>query len=207
MTLRRRHVILFRVMRIIIIVAVKRVIGSILEPDQVWSRDDVRERACPVPKEPGIYGWYFRDIPPRVPVRGCERFGRLTLLYVGISPRGPESGGTLRARIETHYRPRGASTLRRDLGVLLEDSLHLQLRSLARNKFDYGQTEESISEWMSHNAYVVWAEHPKPWVVEPDIIATVNLPLNIDHNSQHPFSVQLRALRADARKRARSLAK
>ena len=188
------------------IVAVERIIESIRSPDQVWSRDDVRDQSCPVPKEPGIYGWYFRNIPPSVPVRGCERFGRLTLLYVGISPRGPESSGTLRARIKTHYRSRGASTLRRDLGVLLEDSLHLQLRSLARNRFDYGQTEESLSEWMSSNAYVVWAEHLKPWVVEPDIIATLNLPLNIDHNVQHPFSAQLKALRADASKRARSLA-
>lgn len=155
-----------------------------------------------MPAAAGVYGWYFREMPPGVPTRGCVRHDGLTLLYVGISPSRPRSGGTLRQRIRTHYRPGGASTLRRNLGVLLEGSLQLRVRSRPHCKFDYGRTEESLSEWMSRNAYVVWAEHPEPWVPEQDLIATVDLPLNINHNRQHPFCTHLQELRADARNRA-----
>ena len=158
-----------------------------------------------MPAAAGVYGWYFREIPPGVPTRPCERRDGLTLLYVGISPSRAKSKGMLRKRIVTHYRPEGASTLRRTLGVLLEESLDLRLKLRPDGRFNYGRTEEALSEWMSRNAYVVWAEHPEPWLVEPDLIASVDLPLNINENRQHPFCARLRALRASASARARLL--
>lgn len=177
---------------------------SILNPSRVYSRDDILDQPCPVPNQAGIYGWYFREIPPEVPTRECKRHDGFTLLYLGISPSRPSSKGTLRARIKTHYRPKGASTLRRTLDVLLEETLHLRVNLRSNGRFDYGQTEEALTEWMSRNAYVVWIEQTEPWIIEADVIDTLDLPLNINDNRQHAFCPRLQALRADAQNRALS---
>jgi hypothetical protein len=44
---------------------------------------------------------------------------------------------------------------------------------------------------MEANAYVTWFEHPVPWSIEPGVIASLNLPLNLAHNPNHPFRAQL----------------
>ena len=181
-----------------------RLRDEILHPEKVWSRDEISVRPSPVPAAAGVYGWYFREVPPRIPARGCERYDGLTLLYLGISPGRLGSRRNLQTRIRTHFKPRGYSTLRRSLGVLLEGRLQLRVNLRPDGRFDYGQTEESLTDWMSRNAYVVWSEYPEPWVVKPELIASLDLPLNIDHNSQHAFCPRLRALRADALERARS---
>jgi hypothetical protein len=82
---------------------------AITDPVRLWSRDEMTARPCPVPATPGVYGWYFREIPPRVPVEGCVTHRGLTLLYVGISPRKPSkkgkaSGNNLWKRLRGHLR-------------------------------------------------------------------------------------------------------
>jgi hypothetical protein len=178
----------------------------ILTPDRVWSRDEVRSRPCPVPRRSGLYGWYFNAVPPGVPTDGCNRFDGLTLLYAGIAPGFANSRGHLRKRIRTHYRSGGRSTLRRDLGLLLERELDLQV-ALQRDRvsFFYGETEDRLTEWMSENAFVVWHEHDEPWTIEREIMRLTSLPLNLHHNSLHPFYATLRAQRADCRRRAQLL--
>lgn len=182
----------------------EKVRESILRPERVYSLDDVSNHPCPVPAAPGVYGWYFREIPPDVPVRNCESHKGLTLLYVGRAPDSRKSSQSLRIRIKNDYGPRRASTLRRSLGVLLERPLGLELRKVGGTgrKFDYGDTEELLSDWMSDNAFVVWVEHSKPWVVEPRLIASLDLPLNMTGNKGHPFYPRLKELRASARDRA-----
>lgn len=182
-------------------------ISAILGPSRVWSRDEVMARPSPVPTTSGIYGWYFRAIPATVPTNKCVRSDAFTLLYVGIAPGFPGSKGNLRRRIRTHFRPRRRSTLRRDLGCLLESSLALQIELQSDGtSFYYGETELVLSEWMAANAFVAWAEHPEPWLVEKEIIQRTDLPLNINHNRRHPFCATLQALRKDARLRAKALA-
>ena len=179
---------------------------QLIRPERVWSRAEVASRPCPVPKIPGVYAWYFREIPGEIPIAGCNTFEDLTLLYVGISRAFPTSKRTLRTRIKTHYRPRGRSTLRRSLGCLLEERLDLKIAAQPGGKsFYYGDTEEILSDWMGQNAFVVWSEHPQPWEVESSLIKTVSLPLNINHNKTHAHCASLQALRADARTRVKLL--
>lgn len=46
----------------------------------------VLDRPSPVPRLPGVYAWYFAEVPPGVPTEGCHRALEYTLLYVGIAP-------------------------------------------------------------------------------------------------------------------------
>ena len=75
----------------------------------IHSRAEVLARPCPVPREPGVYGWWFRDLPADINIANCETRDGLTLLYAGISPKKPPSNGrapskeALRSRINTHY--------------------------------------------------------------------------------------------------------
>ena len=65
--------------------------------------------------------------------------------------------------------------------------------------------EQCLNDWMSRNAYVLWIEHPEPWTVEAALLKSLSLPLNIQDNSHHPFTLTLARLRAEARHAAREL--
>lgn len=173
-------------------------------PETLWTRRAVLARPCPVPAEPGIYGWYFRQVPCEVDVSGCVEVGAARLLYLGISPAAPRGNGrpareNLRTRIRTHYRGNAAgSTLRLTLGVLLG----LELRRQG-SRLTFADDEATLSAWMDANALVAWVPHPAPWEVERELIERFDLPLNLRGNEQHPYYAKLRALRRAARERAR----
>jgi hypothetical protein len=42
--------------------------------------------------------------------------------------------------------------------------------------------EARLTEWMQQNARVAWHACDQPWVLEEQLIATVDLPLNPDQN-------------------------
>jgi len=66
--------------------------------------------------------------------------------------------------------------------------------------------EAKLSAWIADHAYVTWVETDRPWSAEQRLIASVNLPLNLDQNRQHTFhQQQLTQIRADARTTARTL--
>jgi hypothetical protein len=53
----------------------------LLQPNRLWSQQEVLGNPSPVSREPGVYAWYFKEIPPGVPVGGCHtkdehRFGQ-----------------------------------------------------------------------------------------------------------------------------------
>src|SRR5262245_36359634 len=123
---------------------------TLLHPARLWTRSEVLVRDCPVPREPGVYAWYFREIPPGVPTTDCRQALGATLLYVGISPKKPPSGQDLRRRIRYHYCGNAeGSTLRLTLGCLLGLPLY-RVASGKRRTFAYG--EERLSNWMAENA-------------------------------------------------------
>ncbi len=133
--------------------------AGITDPVRLWSRDEITARPSPVPATPGVYGWYFREIPPRVPAEGCVSHQGLTLLYVGISPRKPTkegkpSGNNLRKRLRGHMRGNASgSTLSLTLGCLLAEDLGLRLRPVgASGRLTWGPGEDTLSDWMSPNA-------------------------------------------------------
>src|SRR6516162_5412092 len=97
----------------------QEVLNHLLRPERLWSRSEVLSRPSPVPAVPGVYAWYFRELPPGVPGVGCHSVDGLHLLYVGISPRRPPENGArasrqqLRKRVRYHYRGNAeGSTLR-----------------------------------------------------------------------------------------------
>ncbi len=184
-----------------------------LNTGRLYSRAEVLSKPCPVPSEPGVYAWFFRDVPAIIPVEGCLVRDNLTLLYVGISPKAPSKSGKaspqrLRDRVRYHYRGNAeGSTLRLSLGCLLRSDLEIQLRRVGSGRrmtfTPYG--EDALSEWMSQNAFVSWVTHDEPWLLEGELIKSFSLPLNIQGNNHHPFQKTLSAVRSDARTIARDL--
>jgi len=181
------------------------VLSALTRTAPLHTRSEVLARPSPVPREGGVYGWYFRRAPAAVPLDGCvEREGH-ALLYVGISPSSPKGRATLRSRIRQHMRGNArGSTLRFTLGCLLADELGIALHAKGDGRFWLAEGEARLSDWLEENAAVVWAVHPRPWEVEPDLIRSLSLPLNLQHNA-HPFVKRLRKIRADARERAKVL--
>ena len=99
-------------------------LNPLLSPERVWNRGDVLSTEA-VPLSPGVYAWWFREIPLDVPTEGCVARNGLKLLYVGIAPKAPPANGTppskqtLRSRIRYHMRGNAyGSTLRLTLGCL-----------------------------------------------------------------------------------------
>lgn len=182
---------------------------TLTNPKTLYSRSDVLAKPCPVPQEPGVYAWFFKEVSAIVPTDGCVTKGDLTLLYVGISPdkaSKPNSKQNLRKRITNHYRGNAkSSTLRRSLGVLLTDQSNFPLRRVGSGKqmtFTH-HGEQWLDDWMENNAFVVWIEHPAPWELEEELLSTLSLPLNIKGNAGHLFAGELSQLRKDAIKQAK----
>jgi hypothetical protein len=70
-------------------------IVGFVDPTQVYSCEDVLARPSPVPAKAGVYGWWFRQMPPFVVAEGCRQHEGLRLLYAGISPNRPPQNGRL----------------------------------------------------------------------------------------------------------------
>jgi hypothetical protein len=185
--------------------------SALLMPLRTWTRAEVLNQECPVPRESGVYAWYFKSIPPSVPIANCERFGDLTLLYAGISPRRPSSDGKsvsqqkLRNRIRSHYKGNASSsTLRLTLGCLLAETLSIRLQKTgSSNRLTFGNGESRLSAWMQEHATVTWMCHSEPWDFEKELIKYICLPLNLHGNSQREFYKKLTAIRRGAREAAR----
>ena len=181
---------------------VESVVSHLTQPDHLWSRSECLSHPSPVPASCGLYGWYFRELPPRVDGSGCVRRLRCALLYVGIAPSRPlgyngrPTTQSLRSRIRIHYAGNAeGSTLRRSLGVLLRTKLKLQA-DLTRRSKSFGEGEARLSDWMERNAYVSWIEYPEPWAIEKQVIEKLDLPLNLAHNRAHPFWMNLTEARS-----------
>jgi hypothetical protein len=195
--------------------AAQELLQNISVPDRLWSRSEVLRQSCPVPQVSGAYGWFFQETPPGVPTETCTQFEGLWLLYVGISPKPPPRNGgrpssqNLRRRIRSHFHGNASgSTLRLTLGVLLSERLGVELRRMgsgSRMTFQ-SEGEARLSEWLDRNAFVAWAEHPEPWVIEDLAMHSLSLPLNIQGNARHPFYPELKSLRDSARSEARNKA-
>jgi hypothetical protein len=179
----------------------------------MFTRDEVLSSRCPVPSQPGVYGWWFRSLPSPLKVQRCLLRDGSWLLYTGISPKRPPTNGrsaskqTLRDRIKYHYTGNAeGSTLRKSLGLLLSDQLNIELRRVGSgNRMTFAEGERALSAWMSDNARVSWIIDPTPWLLEPCLIANVDVPLNLGGNKHNGFYTELVTARAQAVARARTL--
>jgi hypothetical protein len=188
-------------------------IARFVDPVRVYSGEDVLARPSPVPGRDGVYGWWFRELPPLVVADGCRRYQALRLLYAGISPNRPPQNGrspskqTLQKRIKYHYTGNAeGSTLRKTLGCLLADELGIQLRRVGSGtRMTFVEGEQALSAWMTENAYVSWAVRERPWELEDELIATLDLPLNLQGNPHNQFHSVLTGVRARCVAQAKAL--
>ena len=58
--------------------------------------------------------------------------------------------------------------------------------------------EAVLSQWMAEHALVSWVVRPEPWLFESELIATLDLPLNIQGNKRNAFYPELKRLRRAA---------
>lgn len=160
----------------------------------------------------GVYAWWFRNVPPQVPLDGVVRSEEWNLLYVGTGPSDANSKRFLRDRLKDHIgRDTTKSTLRRSLGCLL--GLKFQVTRVSRSKradkdvlhFGLGVSESVLSDWMEKNARISWIKHDRPWELEGELIRKLALPLNLQDNDQHPFAETLSDLRREHFAKARQL--
>jgi hypothetical protein len=179
-------------------------IGAFVAPRRLFSRGEVLVRPSPVLSRDGVYGWWFRHLPPLVETSGCHKYQGLTLLYAGISPNRPPQNGrppsrqNLRDRIKYHYTGNAeGSTLRKTLGCLLIDELGIQLRRVGSgNRMTFADGEQALSAWMANNAFVSWLVRDSPWELENQLLVSLDLPLNLQgnaHNAFHPVLTKARA--------------
>jgi hypothetical protein len=137
--------------------------AEFLKSAELFNNSECLAKPGPISRAPGVYGWYFRSLPPHLPNDRCERGDGLTLLYVGIAPKTPPPNGgrasrqTLRSHIRYHFRGNAeGSTLRLSLGCLLARELGIALRRVGngtRLTFTL-EGEQALSKWMSENAKV-----------------------------------------------------
>jgi hypothetical protein len=166
-----------------------------------------------VPRSPGVYAWFFRELPWPLDTTDRVTVDGHTILYIGIAPKRPPANGALPStqsladRIRYHYSGNAeGSTLRLTLGCLLAEHLGIELRRAASGaRMTFSTGEQRLSEWMGQNALVCWTVNDRPWELEELLIRTVGLPLNLDQNRHHLFHATLNGLRKDAKARARSL--
>ena len=179
------------------------VAAAFVNPAQLYSRQEALARRSPVPAAAGVYGWWFRRLPPLVDAGACARHDGFTLLYVGLSPSRPPRNGrpasrqSLRSRLRTRYAGNAeGSTLRKTLGCLLAGELGLQLRRVGSgNRKTFVDGEQALTAWMAENAFVSWTARGQPWELEDQLIRSLDLPLNLDGNSRHQFHPILSQIR------------
>jgi hypothetical protein len=188
-------------------------LARFVDPARVYSCEDVLARPSPVPARDGVYGWWFQQLPPLVAAEGCCVHQGLRLLYAGISPSRPPQNGrapskqNLRERIKYHYTGNAeGSTLRKTLGCLLADELGIRLRRVGSgNRLTFVEGEQVLSAWMAENAYVSWVVREGPWELEDELIAELDLPLNLQGNSHNRFHPVLTGARAVCVAQAKAL--
>src|SRR5687768_2470927 len=150
-----------------------RSLEALLDPNRLMAGSAIAADRKLVPAEPGVYGWFFDEVPDVIPTTGCKIVDGGTLLYAGISPSAPPKSGkapsaqTLRARIGYHLTGNAyGSTLRLTVGCLLGYGL----RRIASTKnpgtatrITFGPQERALSEWMEANMRVSWFSCGEPW--------------------------------------------
>lgn len=180
---------------------------------------EILARPCPVPATSGVYGWWFKSLPADIDTKQCKTLedaehGKLTLLYTGISPSAPPKNGkapsrsNIRTRIRSqHFGGNAAgSTLRLTLGCLLADELGIELRRVGsgnRRTFQVG--EPKLTEWMKENALVSWVVHDEPWILEHELIESLDVPLNLQGNLRNAYHPKLTQIRLQAALTAKQL--
>jgi hypothetical protein len=187
---------------------VARLASRLLQNSSLYTWLQLKNSNNLPPSTSGVYAWFFKQVPPRVPIKGCLYRSRMPLLYVGISPSRTGSHASLHDRIRTHFTGQAeSSTLRFTLGCLLEKKLRTILRCEGPSgRKTFKSKEDTLTNWMARYARIAWIETSTKdnQAVEDFLIRSLKLPLNIKGNSNHCFCSTLKSIRASALKQARA---
>lgn len=165
---------------------------------------DVRRDKSVLPRERGVYGLFF-DVPPGIaPTDGCLIRDNLVLLYVGTAGADLTKSGNLRTRLGNHHLGGNErrSTVCQTLAALMPELAGPCVRKIERGNVKFhtsGEGASNVRTWMDEHVSVCWSVDPEPGRTERDLIARYFLPLNLEHNSHHPFAPELRRLRENRR--------
>src|SRR5216683_3847663 len=159
----------------------------------MYTREELLKHPSLASATGGVYGIWFQDLDSLVRDGHLVRRNGFSLLYVGISSKkssekgGLEGLGSLHNQIGLHYAGDASnSILRRALGCMLADRLGIGLRRVGpRRRLTFGEDEKKLSVWMEAKALVSWMEHEQPQELESELIANLNLPLNIRSSGRH----------------------
>lgn len=64
------------------------------------------------------------------------------------------------------------------------------------NRLTFVKGEQVLWAWMAENTYVSWVVRERPWELEDELIAELDLPLNLQGNSHNRFHPVLTGARA-----------
>jgi hypothetical protein len=81
--------------------------------------------------------------------------------------------------------------------VLLARELGLELRRVGSGRqATFAGGEAILTRWMAENVLVSWVVRPEPWLFEEELVAALDLPLQLhDGNAFYP---ELKRLRREA---------
>lgn len=160
-----------------------------------------------LPEKAGVYAWWTeRGSIPQVPESPHPDNPDLHLFYVGRAPRDSASSATLKSRIvNNHLRGNtGASTFRFTLAALLMQSLGFTPEQTKTKSVLPGSQNKALSNWQEEHLRLTWVEHDEPWLIEDEVIARLQPPLNLAGNASHPFHSALSEARAKFREVAKA---
>lgn len=152
-----------------------------------------------LPAKPGLYAWWtMKGSIPGVPPCPHPTEQDLDLLYVGISPKNERSKGTIRSRVMSQHIGSyiGSSTLRKTLASLLFENMGWEPVMRGRPLLTPSDNH-ALSRWQHEHLKLTCAVHPKPWLIEAEVIRILHPPLNLAGNKSHPFAATV----SEARRR------
>lgn len=176
---------------------------AFLSPAKLTLPNDVSDHIDEHSIAHGLYGWWFNDCLPFVPMDGCVMHQGKHLLYVGIAPpknqpaRSMSSAPMKRRLWRNHLNGTvRSSTLRLSLAALLEQELDLEFWRDTRSRVRMDRQHESkLTAWIGRHAAVSVMQHDNPWTLEESLIKSgPSLPLNLSMSS-HSFKTTLSDLR------------
>lgn len=165
------------------------------------------EDAGGLPAKAGFYAWWIEEgMIADVPHHPHPTRAELGLLYVGISPTRPGSGGLIRSRvIDQHVRGNtSSSTFRFVLASLLLAELKLTPRATAMKVVLDAADNARLRQWQSDYLSLTWCARKRPWEIEHAVIALMQPPLNSAGNRGHPFYARVSSARAAFRAAGRA---
>lgn len=146
-----------------------------------------------VPCGPGVYAFYLPD-PTVFPIEvSHEPQGAPLPLYVG------QTGDSLRGRVGNHlYGDARTSTMRANLGLLLQDAFDLDLIRIAGKRYFIFRDEGPIDDWVARNLILGFLETEEPRRVEADWLSLSPGILNVAGRMTTTLTKKIRLLRGEA---------